>query len=76
MAKVKKRYKINFDDYYIVIYHPVTTELQKLRHNAKTLFGALKATKLNYVCIYPNNDKGADVIIEELKKLKWKPPVC
>lgn len=70
LSEVKKYYKIPFDKYAIFIYHPVTTELDKLEHNIKSVVGALKKSKLNYVIIYPNNDPGSDIILDNIEVLR------
>lgn len=67
---VKKKYKINFENYSIAILHPVTTNIIKLKEYAKIFFSALKKTKENYVVIYPNNDLGSEIIMKEIYKLK------
>lgn len=63
-----KRYDINFDDYSIFMYHPVTTEKDKLSKNIKNVVSALIRSKKNYVVVYPNNDLGSDIILEEYKR--------
>ncbi len=68
--KVKERYDIPFDDYSIFIYHPVTTELEKLSENIKASIKAIIKSGKNFVIIYPNNDNGSDIIISEYKQLK------
>ncbi len=68
--KVKRIYKIKFDNYSILIFHPVTTEISKLKKQSKILFNTLKKSKNNYIIIYPNNDLGSNIIINELLKLK------
>ncbi len=70
IRKVKRIYKIKFDNYSILIFHPVTTEISKLKKQSKILFNTLKKSKNNYIIIYPNNDLGSNIIINELLKLK------
>ena len=67
---VKKYYDINFTDYAIAMYHPVTTELDKLERNIKIFLEALVKSSKNYILIYPNNDLGTDTIISEILKYK------
>ena len=69
LESVKKYYDIIFDEYAIFIYHPVTTELQNLKRNTNILINALKKTDDNFIVIYPNNDMGHEIIMEEYKKL-------
>ncbi len=70
LKKAKARYDINFEDYAIFIYHPVTTELDNIKKNIKTVISALIESKDKYIVIYPNNDQGSDIILKEIKKLK------
>lgn len=57
-------------DYAIFIYHPVTTESSKLKHNITQVIRAILASNLNFIVIYPNNDLGSKTIIQALKKLE------
>jgi UDP-N-acetylglucosamine 2-epimerase (hydrolysing) len=52
------------------MYHPVTTDVENLPQNIKETVDALILSKQNYVVIYPNNDHGSDIIINELSRLK------
>jgi len=65
-----KHYDIPYKNYAILIYHPVTTEIQYLKKDIQTLLAALQKTDDNFVVIYPNNDPGNDIIINEYTKLK------
>lgn len=69
IEEAKKRYEVPFDEYAILMYHPVTTENDKLQKNINNLINALKLTNINYVVIYPNNDFGSEIIINEYLKL-------
>lgn len=70
LSKVKKRYGIKFERFAIAIFHPVTTEINKLENHSRIFFEALKKTKKNFVITYPNNDLGANIIFKEIFKLK------
>ncbi|EGR1119509.1 UDP-N-acetylglucosamine 2-epimerase [Vibrio parahaemolyticus] len=67
---VKERYEIPFNEYSVFMYHPVTTELEQLPKNIKNTVDALIESDENFVVIYPNNDHGSEVIINELSRLK------
>jgi len=67
---VKGYYDISFADYAIAMYHPVTTELDRLEDNIKIFLEALVKSSKNYILIYPNNDLGTDIIISEILKYK------
>ena len=70
ITAVKKRYDIDFNDYAIGILHPVTTDLQNLKTQIKIFIKSILDSKKNYVLIYPNNDNGNEIILNEYKKLK------
>ena len=70
LQEVKEYYGINYNDYAILIYHPVTTELNKIEKNTEVLIQALKKTNDNFIVIYPNNDTGNEIIMNEYEKLK------
>jgi len=64
----KKHYEVFFDKQYALFtYHPVTTSLRNLFNNFQEVMSAVCASEKNYIMIYPNNDPGAEIIIEELE---------
>ena len=69
-AEVKRWYKLRFDKYAIVIYHPVTTEVGELAVKVNNLMEALKNSDHKYVIIYPNNDTGTEVIISNIEQVR------
>tara|TARA_B100001250_G_C19784794_1_gene783621 strand:- start:332 stop:1459 length:1128 start_codon:yes stop_codon:yes gene_type:complete len=70
LNKVKNYYEIKYQNYAISIFHPVTTELKKLKENTKIYFEALKKSKKNFIVIFPNNDPGCNTILKSIQKLK------
>lgn len=68
--EVKSYYEIPFENYGIVMFHPVTTEVELLEKQVDTLLKSLENSNKKYVVIYPNNDLGSTIIIEAYKKLK------
>ncbi len=66
----KKYYEIPFEDYAIVMFHPVTTEVNEMKEYIDNFVTALLNDNHNYIVIYPNNDLGSQFIIENYKKLK------
>ncbi len=72
LDKVKAYYNITFDKYAIVMYHPVTTEVEFAKEHAEIVTKALLDTNKNYIIIFPNNDLGCDDIFEAYKMLKSK----
>lgn len=67
---VKKYYGIDFNNYSILIYHPVTTEIDLLKQNIKNVIDAVINSNKNYIVIAPNNDSGSDIISKELDKIR------
>ncbi|MEY4755721.1 MAG: UDP-N-acetyl-D-glucosamine 2-epimerase, UDP-hydrolyzing [Pseudomonadota bacterium] len=75
IEEVKARYAIPFADYGIVIFHPVTSEVDTIGAQAKSLFACLEASGKNFVVIAPNNDPGTDeifAVIEALPKERFR----
>lgn len=65
---VKAHYNIPYDKYAILMYHPVTTEYDKLGINIKTVVDSVIESKKNYVVVYPNNDLGFEIILNEYQR--------
>ncbi|SKB95323.1 UDP-N-acetylglucosamine 2-epimerase (hydrolysing) [Lachnospiraceae bacterium] len=65
----QERYGIKHDVYGILMMHPVTTEFYKTGDVIKELVSAVIKSKKNYIVIYPNNDLGSEVIINEYNRL-------
>ena len=73
IESVKSYYEITFARYAIFTFHPVTTSLSNLLANIREIKAALVDSGRKYVAIYPNNDPGSDIIIEELECLRGNP---
>ena len=69
IEEVKARYAIPFDDYGIVIFHPVTSEADTMGAQARALFERLVASGKHFVVILPNNDPGTESIMAVLATL-------
>ena len=69
---VKAYYEIDFDDFAIVMYHPVTTELNTLEKDVDNLFNALESSGEKFIVIYPNNDSGSDLILKRIEQCNNK----
>lgn len=67
--EVISHYDIPFREYAILLYHPVTTEIESLGRDIHAVVNAVIESKENYVVIYPNNDNGSDIIISEYARL-------
>ncbi len=73
LGQVKERYEIPYQRYGILMYHPVTTEYDKLSGHIAAVVDAVIATNRNYVVIYPNNDLGSELIINAYQRLRTEP---
>jgi UDP-N-acetylglucosamine 2-epimerase (hydrolysing) len=69
LTDVKRKYNIDFAEYAICIYHPVTTS-GSIAGDIQQVLQALVQSRLNYLVLYPNNDFGSAIIKQELAKLK------
>lgn len=71
---VKRYYEIDFDEYGIVLFHPVTTEVKDLKAHVAEFAHALLASGGNFIVIYPNNDLGGNIILKTYRrKLRGHP---
>ncbi|WP_310556205.1 UDP-N-acetylglucosamine 2-epimerase [Flavobacterium sp.] len=73
LGTVKQYYNIDFDQFAIVMFHPVTTEVAEMQTYTKDFVKSLENDNHNYVVIYPNNDLGSQFIIDAYQKLKENP---
>ncbi len=70
LKTVKKYYGINYNDFAIAMYHPVTTEYHNTKEQVAIFVDTLIESNKNYIVIYPNNDLGSDEILAEYKRLE------
>ncbi|WP_264553470.1 UDP-N-acetylglucosamine 2-epimerase [Flavobacterium sp. N2038] len=70
LETAKQYYQISFDDYALVMFHPVTTEFNSMKEYAVTFVDCLLKDNRNYIVIFPNNDLGSQFIINEFKRLE------
>jgi len=75
LESVKQYYDIPFDEFSILAFHPVTTELSELRHQVEELCEAIVLSGANIVAVYPNNDHGSSAILERMLRLGTLPTV-
>ena len=55
-------------DYFLVLLHPVTEEIKKVKKQVKTLINVLKKYNNSKIWIFPNNDAGSEIIKNEIIK--------
>lgn len=70
LAEAKAKYEISFSDYGIFMYHPVTTEYNVIGQKIAPVVQAAIESGRNFIAVYPNNDLGSEVILNEMKKFK------
>lgn len=70
LEHVKSYYNIDFEKYAILMFHPVTTEVGKLKDQVNILTESLLLSGKNYIVIYPNNDLGSNLIFDGYNKFE------
>ena len=70
LSTVKSYYGIEYNQYAIAMFHPVTTEIDDITRYSNSFVEALIDSNKNYVIIYPNNDLGSKQILKSYQKLK------
>ena len=73
LQTVKDYYEIPYQDYGVLMFHPVTTEFEELARYADNLVRAVVGSKLNYIVVFPNNDYGSDTILKAYEAFKNHP---
>ncbi|CAM3733829.1 neuC protein [Flavobacterium saliperosum S13] len=73
LETAKKYYEIAFENYAVVMFHPVTTEAKYMQQYADAFVEALLEDTHNYVVIFPNNDLGSNTILKAYEKLSGNP---
>ena len=68
LDNVLRYYEIDFSNYAVLLFHPVTTEREKIVEQANTLVSSVIDSGLNFIVIYPNNDNGSDEILREYNR--------
>ena len=72
LKEVKARYEIPFTEYGIVVFHPVTSEIDDIGDQASSLFSALLTSRKSFIVITPNNDPGSEQILDVINTLPEK----
>nr|WP_309597706.1 UDP-N-acetylglucosamine 2-epimerase [Flavobacterium oreochromis] len=73
LSIAKQYYEIEFSQYAIAMFHPVTTEAIFMKEYAQNFVQALLNDNHNYVVVFPNNDLGSNEILQAYEKLKKIP---
>lgn len=69
LASVRAYYEIDFEEFALFAFHPVTTELDDIQSQVMAVTEAMRMSGTNFIAVYPNNDHGSEVILAELLKL-------
>jgi UDP-N-acetylglucosamine 2-epimerase (hydrolysing) len=73
LAVAKRYYQIDFDVFAIVMFHPVTTEIDQMEQHAIQFVTALLEDTHNYLVVYPNNDLGSRLVLNAYEQLRGNP---
>ncbi|MCX5715311.1 MAG: UDP-N-acetylglucosamine 2-epimerase [Candidatus Omnitrophica bacterium] len=74
LEEAKRYYDVPFEkEYALFVYHPITTNLHNLFNDFRQVMDAIHDSKKDYIMVYPNNDPGCDIIIEELELRRNNP---
>ena len=66
-------YGIPFDRFAVLMFHPVTTEVDQIEQYSRLLVDALLDDSSNYIVIFPNNDMGSSKILQAYKSFEGHP---
>lgn len=74
-TKAREHYEIHFEEkeYGIILFHPVTTDLETTGREADALVSAVLASNRNFLVVYPNNDEGCELIFSQYQRLADHP---
>ena len=62
LNEARQHYNIEWEKYGILIFHPVTTEIETLEKDTRELMAALVESEDNIIIIESNNDAGSEII--------------
>ena len=60
------------DDYIILSYHPVTTELSQNENHIKKILNVIKDIKCKKIILWPNSDAGSEMISKVVRQFREK----
>lgn len=58
------------DDYFVTLFHPVTTELEKNEQTISNIINATLRFKIKNIIIWPNSDGGSEQISKKLRTMR------
>lgn len=75
LAEVKRYYDIPDEAYGVVLFHPVTTDLEDTGRSAHAIVDAVLESGRKHVVIFPNNDEGCELIFDAWKRMENMPGI-
>ena len=72
LSEVQQHYDLSFTNYSILLFHPVTTETGNIGQQFEEVLSALDEHGGNVIAIRPNNDIGAETLVETLERFAAK----
>jgi GDP/UDP-N,N'-diacetylbacillosamine 2-epimerase (hydrolysing) len=73
-ADIKTKHSLKAkDDFVLLVFHPVTTEIEGMENQVRYLLKALEETGRSVICIMPNSDAGTESIIRIYQEYKDHP---
>jgi UDP-N-acetylglucosamine 2-epimerase (hydrolysing) len=69
MNEVRDHYDLFFAEYGILLFHPITTEINSLHEQISELVESIEVTDFPWVIIQPNNDLGSAIVRRGLERL-------
>ena len=70
ISEAKAYYEIDFENYAVAMFHPVTTEVKDMAKYAEEFVSALLSDTHHYLVVFPNNDLGSKSILKAYERLK------
>ena len=70
LEEAKLKYGITFENYGILMFHPVTTEIKTIKESAASVVNAIIKSNKKMIVVFPNNDIGSADILDEYKRLQ------
>jgi UDP-N-acetylglucosamine 2-epimerase (hydrolysing) len=71
LEEALEHYAIPFEDFAVLLLHPVTTDLIETERNISEIVEFVKnCTSTNFVIIGPNNDHGSEIIWQKIKTIE------
>jgi len=75
ISQVKEKYEIYFENYSLLLFHPVATELGDIGYQVKQIIKNVLNGGLNWLVIMPNNDQGTFDIQKGYQEFEGAPNV-